>query len=54
MLSPEQLRRAAADAGYPVESYETVYTLVRVLDGLRAHPGLLWKARNVREHASRE
>lgn len=40
MLSPEQLRRAAADAGYPQESYEKVYTLVRVLDGLRAHPFL--------------
>jgi predicted nucleotidyltransferase component of viral defense system len=40
MLSPEQLRHAAAHAGYPVESYEKVYTLVRVLDGLRAHPFL--------------
>jgi len=40
MLSREQLQRAAASAGYPVESYEKVYTLVQVLDGVRAHPFL--------------
>lgn len=40
MLSREQLQRAAAGAGYPVESYEKVYALVQVLDGLRAHPFL--------------
>lgn len=40
MLSREQLQRAATDAGYSVESYEKVYTLVRVLEGLRAHPFL--------------
>lgn len=40
MLSREQLQRAAADAGYSVESYEKVYTLVQVLEGLRAHPFL--------------
>lgn len=40
MLSREQLQRAAAGAGYPVESYEKVYMLVQVLDGLRAHPFL--------------
>ena len=31
MLSREALLRAAADAGYPVDSYEKVYTLVRIL-----------------------
>jgi predicted nucleotidyltransferase component of viral defense system len=40
MLSHEQLQRAAASAGYPVESYEKVHKLVQVLDGLRAHPFL--------------
>lgn len=40
MLSREQLQALAAGAGYPVESYEKVYTLVRLLDGLRAHPFL--------------
>jgi predicted nucleotidyltransferase component of viral defense system len=40
MLSREQLQRAAAGAGYPVESYEKVHALVQVLNGLRAHPFL--------------
>lgn len=40
MLSREQLQRASADAGYSVESYEKVYTLVQVLEGIRAHPFL--------------
>jgi len=40
MISHEQLRRAAAAAGYSVESYEKVHRLVQVLDGLRAHPFL--------------
>lgn len=40
MLSREQLQQAAGEAGYPVDSYEKVYTLVRVLDGLRSHPFL--------------
>jgi predicted nucleotidyltransferase component of viral defense system len=40
MLSRERLQQAAADAGYPAESYEKVYTLVQVLEGLRAHPFL--------------
>lgn len=40
MLSREQLQRAATDAGYSVESYEKVHTLVQILEGLRAHPFL--------------
>ncbi len=40
MLSREQLQRAAADAGYSAESYEKVYRLVQVLEGVRAHPFL--------------
>lgn len=40
MLSREQLQSAAAAAGYAVEPFEKVYTLLRVLDALRAHPYL--------------
>lgn len=40
MLSREQLQRAAADAGYAVEPYEKIYTLMQLLEGLRAHPFL--------------
>lgn len=38
MLSHEQLLAAASAAGFPVESYERVHALVRLLRGLRAHP----------------
>ena len=40
MLTREQIQAAAASAGYPVESYEKVLTLLQVLDGVRAHPFL--------------
>jgi hypothetical protein len=40
MLSREQLQRAAADSGFPMESYEKVYVLVRLLDAMRTHPFL--------------
>lgn len=40
MLSREQLQRAAADSHFPVESYEKVSVLVRLLAGVRAHPFL--------------
>lgn len=38
MLSHDQLVAAATAAGFPVESYERVHALVRLLQGLRAHP----------------
>lgn len=38
MLSHEQMRKAASDAGFPVESYERVHALVRMLRAMRAHP----------------
>ncbi len=38
MLSPDQLFAAASAAGFPVESYERVHALVRLLQALRAHP----------------
>lgn len=40
MLSRDQLLRAAADSGFPAESYEKTHALVRLLDGVRAHPFL--------------
>jgi predicted nucleotidyltransferase component of viral defense system len=40
MLSREQLRRAAADSGFQVESYEKVHVLVRLLEAVRTHPFL--------------
>jgi predicted nucleotidyltransferase component of viral defense system len=40
MLSRDQLLRAAADSGFPAESYEKAHALVRLLDGVRAHPFL--------------
>jgi len=40
MLSRQQLQDLADAAGFPLESYEKVYTLVGLLDGLRAHPFL--------------
>ena len=33
MLSRDQLQRAAAEAGFQVESYEKVHMLVRLLEG---------------------
>ena len=35
MLTREQIQVAATGAGYPVESYEKVLTLLKVLDGVR-------------------
>lgn len=40
MLSRDQLGRAAAEAGYPVESFEKVQVLLQLLQGIRAHPFL--------------
>jgi len=40
MLSYEQLQRAAGDSGFSVDSYEKVAVLVRLLEGVRAHPFL--------------
>ena len=40
MLSRDQLQRAAAEAGFQVESYEKVHMLVRLLEGVRSHPFL--------------
>jgi hypothetical protein len=40
MLSREQLQRMAADSGFPIESYEKVHVLVRLLEAVRAHPFL--------------
>jgi predicted nucleotidyltransferase component of viral defense system len=40
MLSRDQLQRASAEAGFPIESYEKAHMLVRVLDGVRGHPFL--------------
>lgn len=40
MRSREQLQRAAADAGYSVETFEKVCKLMEVLEGIRAHPFL--------------
>jgi predicted nucleotidyltransferase component of viral defense system len=39
-LSYDQLQRAAAESGFPAESYEKVHILVRLLQGVRAHPFL--------------
>ncbi len=39
-LTHEQLQRAAAEGGFAVESYEKVYVLVRLLEGVRGHPFL--------------
>lgn len=38
MLSHDQLVTSATAAGFPAESYERVHALVRLLQGLRAHP----------------
>ena len=38
MLTREQLQRAAADSGFPVDSLEKVWTLVRLLNMMVAHP----------------
>ncbi len=38
MLTREQLQRAAADSGFPVESLEKVWMLVRLLNMMVAHP----------------
>jgi predicted nucleotidyltransferase component of viral defense system len=40
MLSRDQLQRAAAESGFQIESYEKVYVLVRLLEGVRTHPFL--------------
>lgn len=40
MASREQLQRAASESGFQLESYEKVHALVRLLDGIRAHPFL--------------
>jgi len=40
MLSRDQLQRAAADGGFPIESYEKVYMLIELLESMRAHPFL--------------
>lgn len=38
MLTREQLQRAAADSGFPVDSLEKVWMLVRLLNMMAAHP----------------
>jgi hypothetical protein len=38
MLTPAQLQRAAADTGFPPESLEKVWMLVRLLNAMKAHP----------------
>ena len=38
MLTREQLQRAAADSGFPVDSLEKVWMLVRLLNTMVAHP----------------
>lgn len=38
MLTREQLQRAAADSGFPVDSLEKVWMLVRLLNMMVAHP----------------
>lgn len=38
MLTRDQLQRAAADTGFPVDSIEKVWMLVRLLNMMRAHP----------------
>lgn len=40
MLSRGELQRAAAESGFPVESYEKAHVLVRLLDAVRTHPFL--------------
>ena len=40
MLTRDQLQRAAADSGFPVDSLEKVWTLVRLLNMMNAHPFL--------------
>ncbi|MEZ4219318.1 MAG: nucleotidyl transferase AbiEii/AbiGii toxin family protein [Polyangiaceae bacterium] len=40
MLTREQLQRAASDTGFPVDSLDKVWTLVRLLNLLAAHPFL--------------
>lgn len=38
MLTRDQLQRAAADSGFPVDSLEKVWMLVRLLNMMTAHP----------------
>lgn len=38
MLTREQLQRASADSGFPVDSLEKVWMLVRLLNMMAAHP----------------
>ena len=38
MLTREQLQSAAADSGFPIDSLEKVWMLVRLLDMMVAHP----------------
>lgn len=40
MRSLDQLQRAAAETGFPADGLEKVLNLLRLLDGLRAHPYL--------------
>ena len=39
-LTPAELARAAAEGGYPLESFEKVLRLLELLDTLRQHPFL--------------
>ena len=38
MLTRDQLQRAAVDSGFPVDSLEKVWMLVRLLSMMNAHP----------------
>lgn len=45
MLTREQVQRAAAASGFPVDSLEKVWMLVRLLNMMVAHPfiGRAWR-----------
>lgn len=38
MVTRDQLQRAAADSGFPVDSLEKVWMLVRLLNMMIVHP----------------
>ena len=40
MLTPQQLQRAAGEMGFPVDAYEKVWMLVRLLRLVASHPFL--------------
>ncbi len=40
MLTREQLQRAASESGFPIDAIEKVGRLIRLLDGIAAHPFL--------------